>query len=250
MAEWWVDFHDDSYRFLYGPSLAPERTAGDVDHLLELLGLPAGARLLDLCCGDGRHAVLLQQAGLRVTGLDYTPLMLVRARERARAAPGRPEPAWVRADARAVPFRRGAFDAAVCLYNSIGLVGEETTNLLFAELHAVLKPGGQAVIECAHRDHHVRLQPPLGLSEVEEIEGIRVEKHGWFDPIEGEQQLVFRWRQDGQDREKRLHYRAYTATEVVRMLGAAGFRKCTLYGGLGGEHFDTDAEFLVAHVEA
>jgi cyclopropane fatty-acyl-phospholipid synthase-like methyltransferase len=59
--------------------LPAERTAAEVNGVVGLLGLAPGARLLDLCCGHGRHAVPLAQLGYRVTGLDLSRTLLARA---------------------------------------------------------------------------------------------------------------------------------------------------------------------------
>lgn len=47
--------------------------------------LPVGT-VLDAACGTGRHAEFLHGAGHRVLGVDDSPEMLARARERVRAA--------------------------------------------------------------------------------------------------------------------------------------------------------------------
>jgi demethylmenaquinone methyltransferase/2-methoxy-6-polyprenyl-1,4-benzoquinol methylase len=45
--------------------------------------LPAGAAVLDLCCGGGEAAIALAQRGLAVSGLDVAPRALEQARQRA-----------------------------------------------------------------------------------------------------------------------------------------------------------------------
>jgi ubiquinone/menaquinone biosynthesis C-methylase UbiE len=59
-------------------------TEAEVDQILKQMGLPAGARILDLACGQGRHAIELSKRGFSVTGLDYSPLLLSRARALAK----------------------------------------------------------------------------------------------------------------------------------------------------------------------
>ena len=54
---WYTDFFDDDYLRIFLPMLPEERTAAEVNGVVERLGLAPGARLLDLCCGHGRHAV-------------------------------------------------------------------------------------------------------------------------------------------------------------------------------------------------
>ena len=43
--------------------LTAERTEAEVEFIDRALGLPTGSRILDLCCGHGRHALLLAGRG-------------------------------------------------------------------------------------------------------------------------------------------------------------------------------------------
>ena len=55
-------FHQDRW------AEAPEEKR----QLCAFLAIPAGSRILDLCCGPGRHALALARMGHRVTGVDRT----------------------------------------------------------------------------------------------------------------------------------------------------------------------------------
>jgi 2-polyprenyl-3-methyl-5-hydroxy-6-metoxy-1,4-benzoquinol methylase len=50
--------------------LNPEMTRTEVDLLERVLGVESGARLLDVPCGNGRHAIELASRGYNMTGLD------------------------------------------------------------------------------------------------------------------------------------------------------------------------------------
>jgi SAM-dependent methyltransferase len=67
---WYSGFFDDDYLRVFDPVVPQERTAAEVNGVVGQLGLAPGARLLDLCCGQGRHTVPLARLGFRVTGLD------------------------------------------------------------------------------------------------------------------------------------------------------------------------------------
>ncbi|MGH2756171.1 MAG: class I SAM-dependent methyltransferase, partial [Actinomycetota bacterium] len=60
-------------------------TAQEVPFLIDLLALPPGARILDVGCGPGRHALELAAAGYAVTGIDVSRRFLDIAAEDARA---------------------------------------------------------------------------------------------------------------------------------------------------------------------
>lgn len=80
-----------------------------------------GAALLDLGCGEGRHAIAAARRGFRVTAVDSEPGALRRARAKARAA-GAAGIRFLRADALALPSAaaRSRFDVALdfgCLHH-------------------------------------------------------------------------------------------------------------------------------------
>ena len=63
-------------------------------------------RILDVCCGAGTLAAHLVGSGLQVVGMDASPTMLNRARERSRNVE------WIESDVSSLPYQR-EFDAAV-----------------------------------------------------------------------------------------------------------------------------------------
>jgi SAM-dependent methyltransferase len=90
-----------------------------VKALRKLARLMAGARLLDVGCGEGRHAIAAARLGFRVTAIDYEPLALRRARRFARQAGARGI-VFRRAHVRRLPFRKAAFDVVLdygCLHH-------------------------------------------------------------------------------------------------------------------------------------
>lgn len=96
-----------------------------------------GDRVLDACCGTGDLAVVAEQRGGRVVGLDFSERML----ERARSKSGTIE--WVRGDALALPFAEGEFDAATV---GFGVRNLEDLEGGLRELNRVLRPGGKVAV--------------------------------------------------------------------------------------------------------
>jgi cyclopropane fatty-acyl-phospholipid synthase-like methyltransferase len=69
-TEWWESYFDAQYMLEYEPIFSPERDRHEAARVLDVLGLPDGSRVLDVPCGQGRHAHLLAEAGYNVDGLD------------------------------------------------------------------------------------------------------------------------------------------------------------------------------------
>ncbi|HEX3454701.1 MAG TPA: ubiquinone/menaquinone biosynthesis methyltransferase [Gaiellaceae bacterium] len=97
-----------------------------------------GDRVLDGCCGTGDLAVAALEAGAaEVTGLDFSPRMLERARAKQHSV------TWLEGDLMAMPFPDDRFDSA-----TVGFGVRNVTDLSVAlgELARVVKPGGRVGI--------------------------------------------------------------------------------------------------------
>jgi ubiquinone/menaquinone biosynthesis C-methylase UbiE len=124
-------------------------TKAEVEQILSQMNLPAGAHILDLACGRGRHSIELAKRGFRVTGLDYSPLLLSRAKTSVRKLPRPKRPIFIEGDMRNLKriFPRGSFDAVVNLWNAWGYFDRRSDDRkTLAGISHVLKPGGALVI--------------------------------------------------------------------------------------------------------
>jgi len=88
----------------------PEITSAKLSINPELLPHGPQARVVDVGCGDGRHILEAARRGCFAVGVDYDPGELRKARARLRGQ----RVDLVAADASRLPFRDGAFDAAIC----------------------------------------------------------------------------------------------------------------------------------------
>jgi ubiquinone/menaquinone biosynthesis C-methylase UbiE len=107
---------------------------------IDRLGLRDGDRVLIVGAGTGQDLALLPPA-VDVTAIDVTPAMLARLEARAGRL-GRGVEARV-ADARALPFPDGSFDAAV-LHLILAVMPEPERGL--SEAARVLRPGGRIAV--------------------------------------------------------------------------------------------------------
>ncbi|EST20099.1 class I SAM-dependent methyltransferase [Streptomyces roseochromogenus] len=126
-------------KFDHTPFRTPDEVLRSVAKALAPLGPFEDG--LDLCCGTGAGAEVLTGLCRRgVTGVDFSAGMLDVARQRVRPAGG-PGVAWVRGDARSLPFG-SAFDLVVS-FGAFGHFLPRELPGLFAQVHSVLRPGGR-----------------------------------------------------------------------------------------------------------
>lgn len=211
-------------------------TKGQVDGVERMLGLEPNARILDACCGYGRHALELARRGYRhVVGVDISRPLLARARRTAGAEGLRVT--FRQADARRLPFRR-RFDAALNMFTSFGYFADEAEDQ--AVLRAVaraLRPGGRLLMDLLNREWLVRHFQPRYRDET--AVGI-VENHLTFDLETGRLRNVRHFRKDGRRRALTVEFRVYTLAELVRMLRAAGLEFERAYGNFEGAAYGMD----------
>jgi SAM-dependent methyltransferase len=102
--------------------------------------LPVGV-VLDAACGTARHGAHLAQAGHRVIGVDRSPAMLAKARERL------PQGDFREGDLAALPVEAASVDAVVC---ALALVHLPDLAGAMAEFARVVRPGGRVIISDVH----------------------------------------------------------------------------------------------------
>jgi demethylmenaquinone methyltransferase/2-methoxy-6-polyprenyl-1,4-benzoquinol methylase len=93
-----------------------------------------GDRVLDACCGTGDLALAAEREGGRVTGLDFSPAMLERARRKS------PTVDWVEGDLLELPFEAETFDVVTVGFGIRNVLDLEAA---LRELARVLRPGGR-----------------------------------------------------------------------------------------------------------
>jgi 2-polyprenyl-3-methyl-5-hydroxy-6-metoxy-1,4-benzoquinol methylase len=207
--------------------------AADAAFLDRALALRAGARILDLGCGFGRHSVPLATRGYRVTGIDFSEPMLTLARRLAERAGAKVD--WQRRDMRDLRGL-GPFDACVCLYTVLGYFEDEENARVVRGVHDVLRPGGRLVLDLTNP---LALMPHWpGLSWRENASGI-VRETSEYDPLTARltsRRTIFG--KDGRSRElPATVVRMYAPNETARLLEDAGFEVEQVYGALRDKPF-------------
>lgn len=220
---WYVDAFRDGYLDVY-PHRDVESARREADYLV---AHGVGGRVLDVCCGFGRHVSALRKRGVDAFGVDFSGDLLRRAVDvRGRV---------LRGDARRLPVRDACLDAAVSLFSSFGYFGEEGDRAVLAEIARVLKPGGRLVLDLMNPVH-------VRATLVPETRGSTGDSELWQRRSleDGGRRVVKEVRlrrASGVERAWREEVRMYAPEEVAPMLAAAGFEHA-------GTHGDYDASPL------
>lgn len=239
----WDSIFDGLYLKTYGSRTTMESGEEDVAALAGLLGLDAPLDVLDSAAGFGRHSIPLARAGHRVTAHDRSPVLLDEGRRNAADT----ELTFVQGDYRELALPDASFDLVLNLFTAIGYCGDEGDAQAFAEFRRVLRPGGRFVLETLHRDRLARIFQARGWEPLDD--GAILTEEREFDLFGGLSRTTHQFRPVGGPVESAdFELRVYTATEIDRMLRAAGFGPVEYFGGFTGEPFTLDTRLVaVAH---
>lgn len=242
-APWYRSFFGRDYLDAYDGSFTQERAEREVSLIETVLGLQRGESILDLCCGQGRHAVELARRGYEVTGLDLSAEYLALTRQAAAAAGVAVE--TMEADMRAIPFD-ARFDAVVNMYSSYGYLESDAEDAkVLAAANRALKPGGRLLLDLLNREWVVHNNGPADWHsgpdgtiylERRELDLVASRNHVTFMAIGP----------DGARRDLGGHHiRLYTLREMVAALEANGFSFEAVYGGYEREAYSVGTRRMI-----
>lgn len=228
---WWRTFFDEEYMQLHR-HWEETQTRADVDRMLAELALPAGAHVVDLGCGYGRHSIELALRGFAVTAIDISePLLAQTIRSAADknipvigsdSEPRAGQLQIIHADARTVKMPRAA-DALIHYNSAMGYFDEiDDDERVLATVARLVKIGGKAFFETSNREWLVRELQGRGYSRDydESPYGtlLREVRWDWFKGISIERRKLTR--PDLTRRRTELRVRHYTLSQWRSMLDA------------------------------
>ena len=148
--DWWRNIFNHLYLKTDADVVDDQNiTRQEVDLLCETFKLAPEDRILDLCCGQGRHSLELARRGYRnIEGLDRSHYLIQKAKSTVKAEGLRAR--FREGDARKIPYPPDTFDVVMILGNSLGYFEAAQEDIkVFKEVFRVLKPWGRFIIDIA-----------------------------------------------------------------------------------------------------
>jgi SAM-dependent methyltransferase len=230
-ADWYKAFFSDPVVRFWDAVIPPQATQADVAFIMRHVGVVPPSTIADIACGTGRHAIALAKAGFEVTAIDASPAALKIGH--AAACHGLP-PNFQRSDM--LKFKLAApVDALICMGNSIGYFEPALTRKLLRRFAAALRDGGRLILDtgiCA--ESLLPIAPERRLT----FPGGYYDQEIHYDARESLINTRAHLTIDAESHELKYRHYVMTCGELVRMLGAVGFKVLAL-------HADTDDSAFV-----
>lgn len=229
--EWFASwFNSPFYRELYAHRTGEEARAF-VLRLIETLHLPADAKVLDVCCGNGRHSAVFSEKGFEVVGIDISEKSLEEAKARNLA-----NAHFHFADARSFELHE-RFECVVNLFTSFGYFEtlEEHIEML-QRIYEHLKPNGVFVfdffnaelVKASGNEDRKVVKDGAEFHITKEIANNRVVKH-------------IRIQKESSRLDFQESVALYSQEQLVEMFEVIGFKNIITYGNYELHDFDVSS---------
>ena len=247
-AEWWRTLFNALYLKTDGDVVENSaNTSNDVDAVIASAALEPADRILDLCCGQGRHVLEFARRGFQsVSGLDRSRTLIRLARNRARR-----EGLAVRfheGDARRFRLPAASFDCVAILGNSFGYFERDSDDLaVLRSVSRVLRTEGSIVLDLADGDWLRRNFEPRSWEWIDQDHFVCRERALAEDGERLVSREVVVHAEQGVIADQFYAERLYTPTRIERLLVRAGFRNVEVSSG-SATHSDRGQDLgMMAH---
>ena len=231
--------------YLLLKSITPaERTTKEVDGILKLCELnkimppdKSNFKILDSCCGYGRHAIELSARGFQcIAGIDLSPTLISKAKKIEKTCNTKAYPEFTAGNIVKMPYDNSYFDLVLNLWTSFGLYSEEDNKRCLKEINRVLRKKGFIFFDL-HNLYHFFISGRLGNHYYKEGSLLYLEDVS-YEPLTGREETKAEFYYKGILKHSYfLSVRRYTLTEFKSLLEETGFEFISVYGDFDGSPF-------------
>jgi SAM-dependent methyltransferase len=233
---WYENWFGNEYLTLYAHR--DEREARQLIHLVRKnIALKSDANIIDLCCGQGRHAHILAELGYRVVGVDLSRTLLEVAKYKYSPSTSA---RFVQADMRSLPFAQ-SFDLLLNLFTSFGYFESDTENMqVFSQFRQVLNDNGCFVFDYINDKHVI---DNLVAEQREKIGNILIDLQRSISHGRVEKKITMT-----QGNKRSVFYESvkmYPPVKIKEMLQKSGLQVDMILGNYNGDAFNPDSPRLI-----
>jgi len=229
--DWWRRIFNSIYLKTDADVVNDQRiTREEVDLFSEILKISPEDKILDLCCGQGRHSLELARRGFRnVESLDRSHYLIQKAKAQAKKEGLNVK--FREGDARKVPYPPDTFDAVMILGNSFGYFETIRGDMrVLQEVLRVLQPWGRLLIDVADGEYLRERFQPRSWEWIDKKHFVCRERSLSLDKQRIISREVVTHVEKGIIADQFYAERIYTQDSLSELLKTTGFSKITIHG--------------------
>lgn len=236
VTNWYENWFGNEYLTVYA-----HRDEDEARQLVQLIltyiNLDKNAKIIDLCCGQGRHAFLFAQEGFEVYGFDLSRTLLQVAKYKTDQSNNT---FFIQADMRYLPAMH-SFDLLLNLFTSFGYFETDIENkTVFQQFHQALKTGGYFVFDYFHTPY---ILANLERYKSEQIGDLTVEQERF---IEGSRvQKIIRLNRQGKQSTFYESVKMYKPDQIIKMMEETSLSVRYIFGDYKGSSLSEDSERII-----
>lgn len=153
-TDWWKEIFDDIYLMTDARSVGDaDLTSKEVDFIESALETDTSAPILDLCGGQGRHAIELTRRGFStVVVLDYSEYLINAGKKEAEKKSLNTQ--FIQGDARETQLAADHFESVIIMGGSFGyFIRDEDNARILKESFRMLRPGGSLLLDLPDKQY-------------------------------------------------------------------------------------------------
>lgn len=119
----------------------------EVNFLKKHLPIANYKKILDICCGYGRHSNMLGKYGYNVLGIDRDEDALIKAKKSANK-----NVEYLSYDMRNIEKLPYSFDGIISMWHSFGYFNDEVNNSIIRQISSLLNKNGRFILDIYNKD--------------------------------------------------------------------------------------------------
>ncbi len=234
--DWYKKWFGNEYLTVY--SHRDLKDAKQLVHLiLSHINLTPKSKILDICCGQGRHVSILAKHNFQVFGLDLSRTLLDIAKQNTKS---HSSVNFIQADMRSLPVTT-EFDLVLNLFTSFGYFESDNENsLVLHQMYNVLKRKGFFVFDYFNSSFVENNLIPVHEQNINNV-SIKQERYIKDSRINKKISIV----KDGKNSVFYESVKIYQPEEIYALLENAGLKITKIFGNYSGSEFKKESSRLL-----